>query len=115
MVAGEERAEDLPDVPAMLELDLDEEQQALAEAHAQLQQSGRSILAPPGVEQNCVDELAAAFEVAVEDPEVLEVLEPSNEHVSYLSGEELEEVFRSAIEDSPEEYVTLLEDAFAGQ
>lgn len=115
MIAGEERAEDLPDVPAMLELDLDEDQRALAQAHAQLQQAGRSILAPPGVEQSCVDELAAAFEVAVEDEEVLEVLEPSNEHVSYLSGEDLADIYRSVMEDSPEEYVTLVRGAFEGQ
>jgi tripartite-type tricarboxylate transporter receptor subunit TctC len=115
MVAGSERAQDLPDVPAMLELDLDEEQTALAEAHAELQQAGRTIAAPPGVDQACVDELAAAFEAAVEDPEVLQVLEPSNEHVSYLSGEELQEIYRSVMEDSPEEYVTLVQGAFEGQ
>ena len=115
MVAGEERAEDLPDVPALVELELDEDQEALAQAHAQLQQAGRSILAPPGVEQSCVDELAAAFESAVADEEVLEVLEPSNEHISYLSGEDLAGIYRSVMEESPEEYVTLVRGAFEGQ
>ena len=115
MVAGEERAEDLPDVPAMLELDLPEDQLALAEAHAQLQQAGRSILAPPGVDQGCADELAAAFEAAVEDPQVLQTLEPSNEHVSFLPGEELQGIYRSVIEESPEEYVSLVGEAFQGQ
>lgn len=115
MVAGDARAEDLPDVPAMLELELDPEQEALAQAHAQLQQAGRSILAPPGVEQDCVDELAAAFEVAVEDQEVLDVLEPSNEHVSYLSGDDLADIYRSVMEESPEEYVTLVRGAFEGE
>jgi tripartite-type tricarboxylate transporter receptor subunit TctC len=115
LVAGAERAQDLPDVPALMELDLDEEQQALAEAHTQLQAAGRSIVAPPGADQGCVDELSAAFETAVEDPEVLDLLEPSNEHVSYLSGDDLAEIYRSVMEDSPEEYVTLLTGAFAGQ
>ena len=115
MVAGEERAEDLPDVPAMLELDLADDQRALAEAHARLQQAGRSIVAPPGVPDNCVAELSAAFEAAVEDPEALELLEGSNEHVSYLSGEDLQEIYRSVLEESPEEYVALLGEAFEGQ
>lgn len=115
MVAGDERAQDLPDVPAMLELDLADDQMALAEAHAQLQQAGRAILAPPGMDENCAAELAAAFEAAVENPEALELLEGSNEHVSYLSGEELRDIYRSVLEDSPEEYVALVEEAFAGQ
>jgi hypothetical protein len=42
-------------------------------------------------------------------------LERSNEHVSYVPGEELEQVFRSVMEDSPDEYVSLLRGAFAGQ
>lgn len=115
MVAGKERAEDLPDVPAMMELDLDKDAQALAEAHAELQQAGRSIVAPPGVEQNCVDELSAAFKAAVKDPKVLKTLKPSNEHVSYLSGADLKEIYRTVMEDSPEEYVTLVQKAFEGQ
>ncbi len=110
MVAGEERAQDLPDVPAMLELDLDEEHKALAEAHAQLQQAGRAILAPPGMDENCASELSSAFEAAVQDQQVLDTLEPANEHVSYLGGDELREIYRSVLEDSPDQYVSLVEE-----
>jgi tripartite-type tricarboxylate transporter receptor subunit TctC len=115
MVAGEERAQDLPDVPAMLELDLDDEHRALANAHGQLQQAGRAIIAPPDVPQNCVDQLSAALESAVDDQQVVETLEPSHEHVSYLPGEELEDIYTSVLEDSPDEYVTLVKGAFEGQ
>lgn len=115
MVAGVERAQDLPDVPALLELDLNDDQLALAEAHSQLQQAGRSIVAAPDVPEDCLGELEAAFQAAVENPEVLELIEDSHEHLSFLSGADLEGIYRSVMEDSPEEYVSLLTEAFAGQ
>jgi tripartite-type tricarboxylate transporter receptor subunit TctC len=115
MAVSEERVQDLPDVPALLELELDDEQRALAEAHARLQQAGRAVVAPPGVSDACVTELEAAFKAAVEDPEVKALLEKSDEHLGFLSGNELEETYRTVLEDSPEDYVALLKKAFAGQ
>lgn len=116
MMATQERAVDLPDVPTILELtDLDENQRALAEAHAQLATAGRTIAAPPDVPEECVAELEAAFQSAAENPEVRDALEKANEHVAFLPGAELEEVYRSVVEDSPEEYVSLVKEAFGGQ
>ena len=115
LVAGSERTQDLPDVPALLELDLEDDRRALAEAHSQLQAAGRSIVAPPGVPENCVQELQNAFRAVVEDEGVLKLLEPSHERISYLSGADLEEIYRSVLEDSPEEYVALLTESFEGQ
>jgi tripartite-type tricarboxylate transporter receptor subunit TctC len=115
MAVAEERVQDLPDVPALLELELDDEQRELAEAHARLQQAGRAVVAPPGVSDACVTELEAAFKAAVEDPKVKALLEKSDEHLGFLSGNELEETYRSVLEDSPEDYVALLKEAFAGQ
>lgn len=115
LIAAGERAEELPDVPALTELDLDDDKRAVAEAHADLAAAGRAILAPPGVPEDCRSELEAAFEVALSDPEVLDPLEQANETIAFMSGQELEEIFRSVIEDSPEEYVSLLKDSYAGQ
>jgi tripartite-type tricarboxylate transporter receptor subunit TctC len=115
LIAGQDRSEELPDVPALLELDLDDDQRALAEAHSQLQQAGRSVVAPPGVSEECTSELRDAFESTVSDPGFVEQLERANEHVSFVPGEELEQVFRSVMEDSPEQYVSLLRGAFEGQ
>ncbi len=111
VVATEERAQDLPDVPTVLELpDLDENQRALAEAHAQLGNAGRTIAAPPGVEEDCLAELEAASETRRSRMRC-----KANEHVAFLPGAELAEVYRSVMEDSPEEYVELVKEAFAGQ
>jgi tripartite-type tricarboxylate transporter receptor subunit TctC len=116
VVATEERAQDLPDVPTVLELpDLDENQRALAEAHAQLANAGRTIAAPPGVDEDCLAELEAAFEAATENPQVTDALEQANEHVAFLPGAELADVYRSVMEESPEEYVALVTEAFEGQ
>lgn len=59
-------------------------------------------------------ELEAAFQAAAENSEVTDALEKANEHVAFLPGAELEEVYRSVTEDSPQEYVSLIEEAFAG-
>jgi tripartite-type tricarboxylate transporter receptor subunit TctC len=115
MVAGPERVEDLPDVPALLELELDDDQRALAEAHSELQQAGRSIVAPPGVPDKCAAELEAAFKAATADSGVEQALAKSNEHLSFLSADELADVYRSVMEDSPEDYVALLKKSFEGQ
>ncbi len=112
---GAERVQDLPEVPALLEFELDEEQRELAEAHSRLQQAGRAVVAPPGVPEACVGELEAAFEAATQDPEVLELLARSDERLSFLAGDELAEVYRTVLEESPEQYVELLSEAFAGQ
>ncbi len=115
LIAGSERTEDLPDVPALLELELDDDQRALAEAHSQLQAAGRSIVAPPGVPEDCVGELQDAFKAVVESPEVLDLLAPAHERISYLSGADLEEIYQSVLEDSPADYVALLKESFEGQ
>jgi tripartite-type tricarboxylate transporter receptor subunit TctC len=115
LIAGKEQAEALPDVPALLELDLEDDKRALAEAHAQLQETGRAIVAPPGVPENCVGELEAAFEAALTDPGFLEQMEKSKEPIAFLPGGEVKQLFTSVMEDSPEEYVELLKEAFEGQ
>lgn len=114
LVIGDERIEEIPDVPALLELDLSEEQMALAEAHVALQSMGRMVWAPPGVPVECAAELTAAFEAALSDPELVEQLETADQEIGYLSGEDAIEVAQSILE-APEEYVALLEQAYSSQ
>jgi tripartite-type tricarboxylate transporter receptor subunit TctC len=113
LISAGERAEDLPDTPALTELDMEDDRRAVAEAHAQLAAAGRPIIAPPGVPENCTAQLRDAVEAAMSDSDVLARLEAAGEPIEYLSGEDLEEAVRSLVEDSPEEYVALLKEGYA--
>jgi len=114
LIIGDDRVEELPDVPAMLELDLDEDQRALAEAHIQLQDMGRLVWAPPGVPADCLAQLRGAFEAALGNPELLAEIEGAGLAVDHLSGEELRAVTESVLA-APPEYVSLLQQAFRAQ
>lgn len=114
LLIGEERVPELPDVPAIVELDLPEERMALAEAHVALQNMGRMVWAPPAVAEECAAELTAAFESVVSKPEVIEQLEQSGEEIDFLPGEEARAVAESIL-DAPDQYVALLEQAYSGE
>jgi tripartite-type tricarboxylate transporter receptor subunit TctC len=113
LLMGRERADELPDVPALLELDL--ENPELAEAYIGLQEVGRSVFAPPAMEENCLTQLQDALENTLSNPEFEEQIAGSVDvPFEYADGEEL----RSAVENvlgAPEELVALLEKAYAGQ
>lgn len=114
LVIGDERNDRLPDVPALLELDLDDEQRALAEAHTKLQSLGTTVLAPPDTPDDCTAELRDAFEATLDQPEFVDSMEKLYQSVAYTSGEELKDVIHSVL-NAPPEYKKLLEKAYQGQ
>lgn len=114
LIIADERNEAFPDVPALLELDLDDDQRALAEAHTLLQSTGFVLLAPPGVPEECNTELQQAFEATAADPEFASTMEDAYYTIEYTSGEDLKEVVQEALQ-APEEYRTLLEGAYENQ
>jgi tripartite-type tricarboxylate transporter receptor subunit TctC len=114
LVIGRERVEELPDTPALLELELAADKRALAEAHTQLQDVGRAVLAPPGVPQDCATELENAFAAAASNPELLKQLDEADQDVDFLGGEELKQLVQSVL-NAPAEYKELLEGAYQGQ
>ncbi len=107
-----ERAEIAPDTPAVLELELDEEQKALVEAHLDLLDMGRPIVGPPKMEESALECLRGAMADAVEDPDLVAQAEENERPFNYLSGDELEEVVAGLL-DAPEDYVTVLKESFA--
>ena len=114
LVIAEERNERFPDVPALLELDLDDDQRALAEAHTSLQSVGVDVLGPPGVPENCVGELEDAFEVTLSDSTFVADMEERYQPVEFTPGDELADVMTSVLK-APKEYRALLEGAYANQ
>lgn len=112
LVVGRERVDTFPDTPALFELDM--EKPDLAEPYVDLQAGGRSIVAPPGLPENCQTELEDAMQAVVEDPEFQEVIGTSVDvPLTFSSGEELQEIVSNAL-DAPDEFVELLRSAYSG-
>ena len=113
LLMGRERADDLPDVPALLELDL--ENPELAEAYIGLQEVGRSVFAPPAMDENCLGQLQDALESTLSNPEFEEKIAGSVDvPFEYSDGDELRQAVENVL-GAPEELVTLLEKAYAGE
>lgn len=110
MVMSREPDENLPDTPALLELDLGD-QQELAEAYIGLQEGGRAIVAPPGLPENCLAELQDAFETVLSNPEFQDTVGLETDF-DYTSGEELRGIVEQVL-DAPPELVELLKNAYA--
>jgi tripartite-type tricarboxylate transporter receptor subunit TctC len=113
LAIAEERIEEIPDVPTILEMDLDEDGQALAEAHLAFQAMGRMVLAPPGLPEDRLAFLRQAFRNVIESEDFLAEMEQMDQPITYLSGEELAEVAEDVL-DAPDVYVQLMQEAYGG-
>ena len=111
LVIDRERPDLAADTPTILELDLDEQQKELAEAHLDLLDIGRPIVGPADMEEDALTCLRTAFDAAVEDPDLLAEAEAQERPLNPLSGEELDELVDELV-DAPESYITVLEDSF---
>jgi tripartite-type tricarboxylate transporter receptor subunit TctC len=113
LLMGRERSKDLPDTPALLELDLEDPE--LAEAYIGLQEVGRSYFAPPNTDENCLAQLQDAIKSTLEDPEFNKsVADEVDVPFEYTDGAELKKAVDNVL-DAPEELVTLLKKAYEGQ
>ena len=113
LVMGSERVEEFPDVPTVLELDLDDDQMTLMESHVSLIESGRTIAAPPGMDAGLLDALRAAFTKVVQDPTFESESADAGRPIIYSSGEDVQEEV-SGLVDAPQEYLDILKKGFAG-
>ena len=111
LVIDRERPDLAADTPTILELELDEEQQELAEAHLDLLDIGRPIVGPADMEESALTCLRTAFDAAVENPDLVAEAEAQERPLNPLSGEELDELVQGLIE-APEAYLTVLEESF---
>ncbi|MDQ3483811.1 MAG: tripartite tricarboxylate transporter substrate-binding protein [Actinomycetota bacterium] len=107
-----ERPEIAPNTPTVLELELDEDQKVLIEAHLNLLDVGRPLVGPPDMDEAALECLRGALAETVEDPELVAQAEEAKRPFNYLSGEELDEAITGLL-DAPKEYVTVLTESFA--
>lgn len=102
LVGGEERLEDLPDVPTIYEV-IGDDPTALGvlDVWNSLIEVGRPIVTVPGIPEDRLQFLRTAFKQVMEDPEFIAQAEQSERDLLYKSGEEMAEIVKKAtiIED----------------
>jgi hypothetical protein len=89
---GLKKEPDLPDVPLMMDLASNEEDQAILRLLSVSGTIGRPIFTTPDVPAERVKALRAAFENTMKDPAFLEDAKNSNAEINPVSGEDLQKL-----------------------
>lgn len=108
-----EQPADAPDATLVSELDLDARQQTLIDGHNLINEIGRAIVAPAGIDSDALQCLRDGLEYAItEDPETLAQAEAIERYFSFLSGDELQSEVIDNFDQLPTSYLDLLRNAF---
>ena len=92
-----ERDSRLADVPTALEL-VDDANKNLVEVITNILVADRVLVVSPDWSAEDVDALRKAFDQALQDPELLQQAEQAERPISYLSGAEVDEALKSALQ-----------------
>ncbi|MEX2375191.1 MAG: tripartite tricarboxylate transporter substrate-binding protein [Dehalococcoidia bacterium] len=106
---GNERLEQLPDVPLLTEFETQSEEMAAAlQAHIDVIESGRSFAVRDGVPEERVALLREAFSDIVADQEFLDVMEEVGRTVAPRDGQDVQTTIDRLYETAPEPYIQIL-------
>jgi tripartite-type tricarboxylate transporter receptor subunit TctC len=89
---GLTKAPDLPDVPLLIDLAKNEDDRAVLKVLSAPTTIGRPVFTTPGVPEDRVKALRAAFESMVRDPAFLDQAKKENLEINPVSGEELQRI-----------------------
>lgn len=96
------RSPELPDVPAAVELGRTAEDRALLDFYMSGADVGRSIMTTPGVPDERVRELRAAFDAAMRDPELKADIDKASAEFQPMPGIELQRLVEQTLAVKPE-------------
>lgn len=106
-----ERFDALPDTPAIAELDMTEEQEALVGELNDLQAFGRTIVGPPRIPDDRLRCLRDAMQKALQDPALLAKAKDAGRPIDFLAGSEVEALVSRLMDASPR-FVAILKAAY---
>jgi hypothetical protein len=89
---GLKKEPDLPDVPLLIDLAKNEEDKAVLRLLSAPTTIGRPIFTSPGVPEERVKALRAAFDATMKDPEFLADAKRSGFDINPVSGEEMQKI-----------------------
>jgi tripartite-type tricarboxylate transporter receptor subunit TctC len=94
IVIAQQRLKDYPDTPAIAEFIKDAHTRQVFELTFATTEMDRPVLAPPGVPQQRVEELRAAFVATMQDPAFRQEAERSRLSIEYMRGEQLTDTIK---------------------
>jgi hypothetical protein len=89
---GLNKAPDLPDVPLLMDLAANPDDKAVLRLLSAPSAIGRPIFTTPGVPEDRVKALRAAFDATIKDPAFIEEAKKAQMEVDPVSGEELQRI-----------------------
>jgi tripartite-type tricarboxylate transporter receptor subunit TctC len=108
------RDADFPSVPAMVEFAQTPEQKKILSLFAATTEIGRTFVAPPGVANDRIAALRAAFAAMAKAPEFRADAEKRKMELNILSGEAVEQLIDSSLDISPS-LAKVAEEAWTGK
>jgi tripartite-type tricarboxylate transporter receptor subunit TctC len=96
------RHPELPEVPAVVDLAETPEQRQILGLFASGSDIGRSIVAPPGVAEDTVAALRAAFMETMHDPALIEEARTTGMDLDPLEGSSLQRTVAQTVEVTPQ-------------
>jgi hypothetical protein len=94
---GLTKAPDLPDVPLLMDLATNPEDKAVLKLLSSPSAIGRPIFTTPGVPEDRVKALRAAFDATIKDPHFIEEAKKAGLEVDAVSGEELQKIVNDIV------------------
>jgi tripartite-type tricarboxylate transporter receptor subunit TctC len=107
-----ERATEAPDAPTVGELELTEKQKMILDAQQSVNDLGRSLVAPAGIEAGLLECLRGALETVATDNGVLAQAEKQFRPISFVPGAEVEKDIVGKLKNLPGDYLTILKNSF---
>lgn len=101
------RVPELPDVPALGELNIKNESKGLVEVFLSIWEIGLSVIASPGIPQERVKFLRETLMKCLQDKELLEKAAKLEVSVNPLPGDQVETLVKKALDLSPEDFKKL--------
>jgi tripartite-type tricarboxylate transporter receptor subunit TctC len=108
VLMGEQRPEWLSeDVPLVTDVEMDDDQAALIDAHLALVELGRPLVGPPDMEEGPLTCLRDTMAAAMENQELIDESIEQERELNFLPGEDVDELIQR-VTDAPDEYRELL-------
>lgn len=110
---GRQRLQAFPDVPTLVEVATDPKSRELAEFHTDVLESGRTLAAPPNMDEKRLAELRKAFDEVVQNPDYVATADKAGRPISYAPGDEVQQTVERLMK-APQSYIDIIKKAYEG-
>jgi tripartite-type tricarboxylate transporter receptor subunit TctC len=114
LVLGSSPLPDYPDVPTMVDEAKTDAAKEIVSYHAKLLESGRTIAAPPGMDDQRLNELRKAFAEVVQDPDFVAEGEKAGRPITFKDGAAVQKTVDDLVNNAPSAYIDILKKAYQG-